>query len=125
MSETEIPIELKEIAKKFGVTVERDICNCGEDYGASAGKNIWLGSFSDSEIEKVAFFHEMGHTQSNKVTKRGRVMSTLSGEGLAWEIGLGIAHDNGYSWDYYGHVMKWARNQMRTYIDGEYDDTKE
>lgn len=120
-----LPEEIIKISEKHGVSVFRDIENCNKNSGTSAGHEIFLGEFDDPQIELAAFFHELGHTLSNKlVLKRGRRMCTLSGEGTAWEIGLGIAFENGYKWDHDGRVMKWARKQLRSYIDGEYDDTK-
>ena len=116
----DIPEALLIIADKYNVTVQRDTENCDDNAGGSAGKDIWLGNFNDPEIETVAFFHELGHTLSNKlVCKRGSTMTKLSDEGLAWELGLGIAFEHGYEWDYYGHVMIWAREQLKTYIKEE------
>ena len=111
----DIPEELILIAKKYNVTVQRDVENCDDNYGASAGKEIWLGNFDDPEIEIVAFFHELGHTLSSTVCKRGYTMTKLSGEGLAWELGLGIAFEYGYKWNYDSHVIVWARDQLKTY----------
>ena len=112
----EIPSTIHEIAEKYGAKVSRDIENCGCNRGASAGKDIYLGEFDNEEIELVAFFHELGHVLSNElVCKRGRTFTKLSGEGLAWELGLGIAFEYGYKWDYYSYVMEWAREQFRTY----------
>lgn len=122
---TELPEVIKELAVKYGVNVQRND-ERGRNAGASAGKDIWLGEFDNEDLELISFFHELGHTLSNeRVLKRGCQMSMLSGESLAWEIGLGIAYEHGYEWDYYSDTMKWARRQLRSYIDGEYDDTKE
>lgn len=112
----DIPHFFKQIAHKYNATVIRDVENCDKNSGGSAGKEIFLGEFDDPEIEIVAFFHELGHTLSSTVCKRGCVMSKISGEGLAWELGLGIAFEHGYKWDYYSHVMKWAREQYATYF---------
>ncbi len=66
------------------------------------------------------------HLIYDRVLKRSCTMSKLSGEGAAWELGLGIAFEHGYKWDYYSDEMKWARRQLCSYINGEYDDcTKE
>ena len=86
----EIPETIKKLAEEYGVSVSRDIENCNPNQGAIAGKEIWLGRFDDPEIEVVAFFHELGHVMSGKVLKRGRTLTKLSGEGLAWEPGLGL-----------------------------------
>lgn len=120
-----LPGEIIKIAKDKDVFIVRDTDNCGKNYGASAGNDIFLGEFDDPEIELAAFFHELGHALMNKlILKRGCVMSTLSGEGTAWELGLGIAFEYGHKWEHDSHVMKWARKQLRSYINGEYDDTK-
>jgi len=112
-----IPKVILDIANKYKVSVIRDIKNCGKNYGASAGMDIFLGDFDDPEIELIAFFHELGHALSNKlVCKRGFTMCKLSGEGLAWELGLGIAFEYGYQWDYNSYPMQWARKQLKTYI---------
>lgn len=119
----DIPAALVLIATKYNVSVQRDTENCEDNHGACAGKDTWLGNFDDSEIETVAFFHELGHALSNElVCKRGRTMTKLSGEGLAWELGLGIAFEHGYTWDYDSNVMKWAREQFRTYFKGVKND---
>ena len=111
-----IPTYLINIAKEYNVTIKRDTKNCEDNQGASAGRDIYLGNFDDTEIETVAFFHELGHILSNEIVcKRGYTMTTISSEGLAWELGLGIAFEHGYEWDYNSHVMKWARDQLRTY----------
>lgn len=111
-----IPDIMVSIANEYNVSVIRDIDNCDKNYGSSAGKEIFLGNFDDPEIELVAFFHELGHTLSSTVCKRGYTMSKMSGEGLAWELGLGIAFEHGYKWNYNSHVMVWARKQLATYI---------
>lgn len=117
--------EIKKIADKYKIELHLDNENCDKNYGASSGNEIFLGVFDNLEIMMVAFFHELGHCLSNEyIFKRGFSMSTLSAEGTAWELGLGIAFEHGYQWDYYSEPMRWARKQLRSYIDGEYDDTK-
>ncbi len=112
-----IPKKLKDISDKYGVIVGRDTENCRTNEGACASRNIWLGSFDDPEIETVAFFHELGHALSNElVCKRGCVMTTISGEGLAWELGFGLAFEHGYAWEYDSPAMKYARKRFETYF---------
>jgi len=102
------------------VSVKRDTENCEINEGSCAGKQIFLGQFDDPEIELVAFFHEIGHTLSNeRVLKRGRTMCILSGEGLAWELGLGIAYEHGYKWDYHSKPIEYARRRLKTYINNK------
>ena len=105
------------IAERYSVSVKRDSENCLKNQAACAGRSIFLGVFSDPEIELVAFFHELGHVMANElVLKRGYVMCTLSSEGSAWELGLGIAFMCGYKWDYYSNEMEYDRNQLKTYV---------
>lgn len=112
-----IPKKLKDVADKYGIIVERDIENCEDNEGSCAYKHIWLGRFDDPEIEIIAFFHELGHTLSNElVCKRGRTMTTISGEGLAWELGIGLAFEHGYKWEYNSPAMKYARKQFKSYF---------
>lgn len=44
-------------------------------------------------------------------------MTKISSEGLAWELGIGIAFENGYEWDYNSKEMVYARNRFKTYIE--------
>ena len=112
----DIPRNIFEIANKYEVSVVRDTYNCDHNEGSCACGEISLGSFDESGVELIAFFHELGHAMSNKlVCKRGRTMTTLSGEGLAWELGLGLAYDCGYEWEYNSIEMQWAREQYATY----------
>jgi hypothetical protein len=118
-----IPL-ITDIANNYNVSVERSD-QSDRNTAASAGDCIFMGEFDDSSIEILAFFHELGHTQSSKVIGgRNQFMSTLSCEGLAWELGMGLAYEYGYEWAYNSPELKWARAQLRSYIDGEYDDTK-
>lgn len=123
---SELSTTIIELAEKYGVNVQRNN-ERGRNAGASAGKDIFLGEFDDADLELVSFFHELGHALLNDrvLMKRGSTMSTLSSEGTAWELGLGLAHENGYDWDYNSDTLIWARRQLRTYVDGEYDDTLE
>lgn len=113
--------DIRKIAKKYNVSVSRDSYNCENNEGACAGKNIYLGEFDNHSIEIVAFFHELGHALSNElVCKRGCTMTRVSSEGLAWELGLGLAFDNGYKWGHDSPEMKYARERFRTYNKEEH-----
>ena len=116
-----LPQKITRLAKKYKVNVKRDPINCLPNTGASAGKNIWLGKFDDKGCELMAFFHELGHIKSN-IGNRDAYMSTLSKEGMAWEIGLTIASKNGHYWGYDSKAMKWARQQYKTYFNSEYNE---
>lgn len=107
------------IASSYAVKVYHDHQDSGINRGGSAGRDIFLGIFDDADIKLVAFFHELGHSLSHTVTKQGTSMSTISAEGLAWELGFGLAKDFGFTYNYYSKEMSWAREQFKTYIDGE------
>ncbi len=104
---------LQDIATQNGVTVLYDyhpnqaICN---------SKTIHMGTFDDIEREELAFFHELGHAMSDTVMRgRSHFFSMLSREGLAWEVGLGIAFQHGLEWHPNHPAMIWARTQFETY----------
>ncbi len=121
----QIPENIKQYAKKYEVTVRRDTVYCEMNHAASADGEIFLGDFNNPEIEIGAFFHELGHIMIGREMRRGFYMSKISQEGWAWEKGLELAHENGFEWSYEGNIHKWARQQLRSYIGGEYDDTLE
>ena len=74
---------------------------------------------ADEEIEIAAFFHELGHCESHKRLGPDHVyMSTLSMEGMAWEVGFSLAADYGYAWNFYHPVKQWACQQLATYLEG-------
>ena len=107
------------IATSYAVKVHHNHQDCGINRGCSSGRDIFLGKFDDADIKLVAFFHELGHSLSYTVTKQDTCMSTISAEGLAWELGFGLARDFGFKYNYYSKEMNWAREQFKTYIDGE------
>jgi hypothetical protein len=115
----DIPKAIQDIAKQFDVTVQRDTVNDCNNNGWSAGSDIYLGSFDDPEIEIVAFFHELGHTQSPKLVKRTHSLTTISCEGLAWELGLSLASELGYEWEYDSKQRKYARDRLKTYREND------
>ncbi len=116
-----IPTELVRLADQWGATVSRDPENVEPNHGAMAGTDIWLGVFDDPDIERVAFFHELGHVETPR-RFRHQPLSKISQEVLAWEIGLGLAKIAGYSWGYHSKELVWARGQLATYLDSEYND---
>ena len=107
------------IATSYAVKVYHNHQDSDDNYGGSAGREIFLGRFDDADIKLVAFFHELGHSLSHTVVKQDTCMSTISAEGLAWELGFGLARDFGFKYSYYSKEMTWAREQLKTYIDGE------
>lgn len=115
-----IPTPILKLANKYGVIVVRDEENCDRNQGSSAGKNLWLGEFDDPDLEIVAFFHELGHALLGQVLKgRSHKMSELSGEGTAWELGLGLAFENGYEWDYESKQLQYARKCFFSYLHSD------
>ena len=108
------------IATSYAVKVYHNHRDSEDNQGRCSGRDIFLGNFVDADIKLVAFFHELGHSLSHTVTKQDTYLSTISSEGLAWELGLGLARDFGFKYGYYSKEMKWAREQLKTYIDGEH-----
>lgn len=106
---------IQALADKYGVKVRRDTVNCSPNTGCFC-MDIALGAFDDPDIELVAFFHELGHFLSPPVIKRGNFMCRWSQEGLAWELGLAAAFEEGYEWKYQSKEMIWARAQLKTYV---------
>lgn len=107
------------IAASYAIKVYHDHQDCGTNRGVSSGRDVYLGSFDDADIKLVAFFHELGHSLSHTVTKQDTFMSVVSSEGLAWELGFGIARDFGFKYTYSSKEMVWAREQFKTYINSD------
>ena len=112
--------EMDRIAKEYDLKVIRRSKLCDDNAGALADIVIHLGKFDNLDLEMVAFFHEIGHFIYSFPS-----FCFLSKECMAWERGFVIARKHGYIWEYNSDEMKWARKQLRTYINGEYDDTKQ
>lgn len=55
----------------------------------------------------------MGHIKS--VFKTGYCLNTISSEGYAWEVGINLAFDNGFVYEYNSKEMKYARERLETY----------
>ncbi len=51
-----IPYEIRRIAKRYGVTVYRDVENCDNNTAFCTGDEIFIGKFDDHDIELIAFF---------------------------------------------------------------------
>lgn len=113
------------IMREMCIEYECILCltDCCENSGAYISpNNIHIGEFVNCENMLVAFFHELGHHQSNKLFKRKTHFSKLSDEGMAWEIGFSIAYNLGFIWEYNSAPMKWARDQYKSYFNSEYND---
>jgi hypothetical protein len=107
---------INRIAISYACRIFNNHPNCDTNSAASAGRDIFFGNFDDPEIKLVAFFHELGHSLMSERLRRNSSMSKISMEGTAWELGLGIAQDQGYKWDYYSKELIWARKQLLTYV---------
>ena len=120
-------MNFKEVAGKYGVSlVEFDHEGYGENGGGSAGNEITLKPCDEPYMYELSFWHELGHILLGRsMIERTHYLSTLSCEGTAWEIGLTEAARHGRIWDYKSDEMKWARKQMASYVNGEYDNLKE
>ena len=124
MAKNPIPVEIRILAKKHLVIVRRDRRNLARNQGCCTVRNhIWLADFDSPTIELAAFFHELGHILLYRTTKSD-CMSILSREGAAWELGFGVAKAEGYEWGYHSEAYTYGRECLRSYVDGEYDDTK-
>jgi hypothetical protein len=116
-----ISSEIIGIAQKYGITIEYDFINCEKNSGASIGDAIYLGCFDSQKIEIIACFHEIGHCLIHKKwIKRGVTLSKITQESLAWELGMEIAFEYGYVYDFYSDELVWARQQLATYNKPEY-----
>lgn len=115
---------IQEIAKKYNVEVVRDVENCENNQAAYCGEEIVLGYFDDEnkDNELVAFFHELGHVEAGKRLKRSSYFSKISQESMAWEVGLNIAKEEGYEWNYYSPQMDYARTCLASYLKGAKDE---
>jgi hypothetical protein len=110
-------LELHRLADKYGVELKRDTINdCANNGWQAGGRTIYLGPFDDPDLELVAFYHELGHLYSQAYRRRGFMLCHLSDEGLAWEVGLDLAHSDGYKWDCYSKQCAYAYDRLSTYI---------
>lgn len=124
---SEIPFELKNIAKSYDIEIFRSK-NCDKNQGAY-GVAIELGEFDDKDIEKMAFWHEMGHALYSKIIKKGleidevnnQPLSLLSKECEAWELGLNIAKKYGYEYEYGCKERIYALKCLLTYSENNKD----
>jgi hypothetical protein len=114
--ELSFPEKMRSIAEFHGVTLHRSK-DCDDNQGASAGGDVMLGKFDDLDIQWAAFFHEMGHVISARMFLIGAgTMSKISSEGLAWEVGLWLARQYGFHWEYDSKQLQYARNCLKSYV---------
>jgi len=119
-------MNFQKIADKYGVSlIEIDHDGYGKNGGGSAGNEISIRPCDEEYMYELSFWHELGHILiCRNMIERTHVMSTLSHEGAAWEIGLTEASRYGRVWDYKSKEMNWCREQLASYVNGEYDDLK-
>lgn len=125
-----IPIDMlfNTIQEIYNITIYRDyenydgeVLNCG----CCSDDEIYLSRFDDESLEISAMFHELGHVESTNrdiFFERSHFVSTLSKEGMAWEVGFGLAAKHGFVWGYSSKQYQYARKCLATYVGGEYDD---
>jgi len=119
-------MNFQKIASKYGVTLtDIDHDGYGRNGGGSGGGEISIKPCDENFIYELSFWHELGHILlSRSMIERTHYMSKLSNEGAAWELGLNEAARHGRIWDYDSKEMKWAKQQLASYVNGEYDDIK-
>lgn len=118
-------VNYQKICDELGITLVYDKKSGFKDGGASTDDTIFLYPCSKKWIEELSFWHELGHILLNKTLgKRTHYLSTLSQEGSAWELGLNSASCYGRKWKYNGKEMQWAKKQLASYVNSEYDDLK-
>lgn len=119
-------INYQKICNDLGIKLIYESLSGRTDGGASTTNTIYLFPCSKKWIEELSFWHELGHILLNKSKLKAKTnLSTLSCEGAAWELGLNAAATYGRMWEYNSKEMKWARKQLATYVNSEYDDLKE
>ena len=104
--------------ESFGKDVSGTVLDQRDNQRSSAGDEIFLGRFDNEDILMVCFFHELGHTQAFKKINgnpKGSYICTITKEAIAWEVGMRLAYENGYTWDYYSEPMKYARLCIYSY----------
>ena len=117
--------EMRKIAKKYGAELIYDRDSGWRDGGSSTDDTIWIYPSNRQWVKEISFWHELGHIisrQESIKSNRKYSMSTISSEGCAWEIGLTEAAKHGRTWDYGSKQLEWAREQLASYVCGEYDD---
>jgi hypothetical protein len=115
-----IPEEFINIAEKYSTIVVRDIWNDGFNEGGYA-YGITLSPFDDPDLERIAFFHELGHHVNTMNSMVKYNLSTLANEGAAWQTGLELAAKHGYHYEYNSTECIWARQQLASYVKSGYN----
>ena len=94
----------------------------------SAGDEIFLNQFDDSDNERFAFFHELAHCIGRELLAKALgtdkqpvySLSKISLEGFCWEVALSIAEKYGYDYKWLCKEHIYALNQYATYITDEH-----
>lgn len=105
------------IAHSFGVHVIRDTRNQSMNHGSVTKDLLSLGESISPSLEWLIFFHELGHCVSIKRLglTRPHYFTKVSQEGLAWEVGLQIAYEHGFSWEAESPEMMHAKTCFHSY----------
>lgn len=116
--------KINEIAKEYGVKItEITHGGYGKNGGAFCGDEITILPCDEEYMYELSFWHELGHILlCRSMDKRTHYLSKISMEGAAWEIGLSEASKHNRVWQYETIEMDWARKQLASYINKEYDD---
>lgn len=115
--------ELREIATEYDIEVKLSRASGYRDGGWCSWDTIWLYPTKKPWIRELSFWHELGHIM---LCRTGGIvtghLSLVSCEGAAWEIGLRYAALHKRRWKYDSKELKWAREQLVSYIGSEGDD---
>ena len=123
-----LPEELKKIAREYNIILRRDLENGERNTAYSAGDEIFLNQFDDSDNERFAFFHELAHCIGRELLAKALgtdkqpvySLSKISLEGFCWEVALSIAEKYGYDYKWLCKEHIYALNQYATYITDEH-----
>lgn len=116
-------IDYKKICEYYGVDLRKikigdKYCEAnGEDtyinssyFAGGKDPEIFLGIYDDKELEKISFFHELGHFLENLDRSN---CSTYDIEAEAWRVGFEVA--KGFQITFTDNALKWANDQLETY----------
>ena len=122
-------INLHKVAKKYKVKLTLDYTQNGrKNGGLSVGNRIYIYPCDKEWMEELSLWHEIGHVVLSRLiskSKRTHYMGTVTQEGAAWELGLIEASKYSRVWGFFSEELIWARKQLATYVNGEYDEMKE
>jgi hypothetical protein len=116
-------IDYQRICDYYGITLHKVVrgdnyCkNNGEEsyinssyYAGGSKPDIFIGIYDDMELEKISFFHELGH-YFEKLDRN--MCNSYDIEAEAWRIGLEKAKE--FNVSFTDNAIKWANDQLETY----------